>query len=195
MPKRRRAARFPTRAQPALPIGEHPSHRGEAYEVASPGPELLIPLLRRLGAGAARPIVHRRRAGRPSLRLDDEYDLQDVIEVVLRSLYPDVRREEPTPSSAGSSGRMDFHLPEVRTAVEVKVTSPARGEKQVKLELLQDFNDYRNHPTVNTLVIAIFDLAGTFENRAGFEHDLSGHRDGLEVHVLVVPWVGPRVSR
>jgi hypothetical protein len=45
------------------------------------------------------------------------------------------------------------------------------------------------------LVVAIYDLTSTFENPAGFEHDLSGVRDGLDVHVLVIPWVGPRAAK
>lgn len=171
---------------PAPTADSYPSH-----EVASPNLALLISSLRRLGTGAVRPLVNRRR-DRPGLRLDDEYDVQDVVETLLRCLYNDVRHEEPTPSSAGSSSRMDLHLREGRTAVEVKVTATGRGEGPIKREILVDINDYREHPTVDTLVVAIYDFAGTFENSAGFEHDLSGHRDGIEVRVIVVPWVGPR---
>ena len=165
---------------------------GTAHEVASPNLALLISSLRRVGAGAMRPVINRRRHDRPALRFDDEYDLQDVVEVLLRCLYNDVRQEEPTPSSAGSSSRIDLHLREGRTAIEVKVTALGRGEKQIKQEILIDINDYREHPRVDTLVVAIYDLAGTFKNPVGFEHDLGGNRDGLEVRVIVVPWVGPR---
>jgi DpnII restriction endonuclease len=166
--------------------------QGAAQEVASPNLDLLISSLRRLGSGAIKPIVERRRAGRPGFRVDDEYDMQDAVELLLRSLYNDVRQEEPTPSSAGSSSRIDLHLREGRTAVEVKVTAPGRGEGRIKEEILVDMNDYRNHPTVDTLVVVVYDLAHTFDNVAGFEHDLSGMRDGLDVRVVVVPWVGPR---
>lgn len=40
----------------------------------------------------------------------DEYDLQDLVESLLRFLYNDVRPEERTPSYAGSSSVMDFLL-------------------------------------------------------------------------------------
>src|ERR1019366_10675193 len=36
--------------------------------------------------------------------------------------------------------------------------------------------------------------AATFANPEGFESDLSENRDGLEVRVIVVPWVGRRSS-
>jgi hypothetical protein len=87
---------------------------------------------------------------------------------------------------------MDLHLREGSIAVEVKVTATGRGERQIKPELLVDINDYREHPRVETLVAVVYDLAGTFENPVGFEHDLGGMRDGLDVRVVVVPWVGPR---
>jgi hypothetical protein len=168
-----------------------PNQKPPVTEVSSPDLSLLASSLRRLGSGALRPLVHRRR-NRDGISINDEYDLQDATEMLLRSLYSDVRREEPTPSSAGSHSRMDLYLREGRTAVEVKATSPGRSEKQIKPELLTDINDYLGHPTVESLVIVIYDLANTFENPVGFEHDLSGIKDGLEVRVIVVPWVGPR---
>lgn len=168
-----------------------PSRQVPHPEVTTPNLDLLVASLRRLGMGGARPLL-RRRHNRAGLRVDDEYDVQDLVEGLLRCLYSDVRHEEPTPSSAGSSSRMDLHLREGSTAVEVKVTATGRGERQIKPELLVDINDYREHPRVEVLVAVIYDLAGTFENPVGFEHDLSGMRDGLDVRVVVVPWVGPR---
>jgi hypothetical protein len=160
-------------------------------EVVSPDIPLLLSSLRRLTMGALRPFITRRR-NHQALSFDDEYDMQDAVEVLLRTLYSDVRAEEPTPSSAGSSSRMDLHIRQASTAVEVKVTRPGRGREPVKGEILRDINDYRNHPHVRVLIVAVYDLADTFENPAGFEGDLSGQHNGLEVHVLVVPWVGPR---
>jgi hypothetical protein len=163
----------------------------EVREVASPDLNLLVWSLRRLGSGACRPLIERRK-GRVGLKVVDEYDMQDLVEFLLKSLYNDVRSEEPTPSSGGSSSKMDFHLREGRTAVEVKVTRPGRGPSQIKTELLTDINDYRGHPTVNALIAVIYDLADTFGNPFGFEHDLSGRDGSLDTVVVVVPWVGPR---
>jgi REase_DpnII-MboI len=82
-------------------------------EESIPDLKLLVSSLRRLGSGGTRPIVQRRR-GRSGIRIEDEYDLQDAVEVLLRCLFRDVRIEEPTPGSAGSSSRMDFLLKEVQ---------------------------------------------------------------------------------
>jgi hypothetical protein len=169
----------PTRAEP-LPT------EPTVTEVAEPNLELLINIFQRL-AFALRPLVDRRR-GRPGLTMQDEYDLQDAVEALLRSLFADVRPEERTPSYAGSSSTMDFLLKSERLAIEVKVTRQGRGEKQIKPELLIDMNDYKEHPNVETLVILIYDLASTFRNPAGFENDFNGRHGELDVRVLVVGW-------
>lgn len=183
----------PTAALTSLTSPEHVERDSvePSYEVTEPNIALLLSSLRRVGNGAARSLVIRRQH-RHGLQVEDEYDLQDVVEFLLKSLYNDVRREEPTPSSGGSSSRVDLHLRQGRIAVEVKVTRAGRGAKQIKTELVSDIHDYRTHPSVTKLIAVIYDLMGTFDNPVGFEHDLSSERDGLDVHVIVVPWVGPR---
>lgn len=164
-------------------------HRPGSQETTIPTVQLLAASLRRL-ASALRPLTIRRR-DRQSLAVDDEYDLQDVVESLLRSLYNDVRHEERTPSYAGSSSTIDFLLREQRVAIEVKVTRKGRSEKQIKQELLVDINDYEGHPSVETLIAVVYDLASTFDNPNGFERDLSGKRGSLTVDVLVVGWPLP----
>ena len=144
---------------------------------------LLCDTLRRLG-GALRPLRQRRR-GRDSLQIADEYDMQDIVEVILRSLYRDVRAEERNPSYAGSSSTIDFLIVDEKCAVEVKVTRPRRGEKQIKDEIIIDIENYQRHPLATTLIAVVYDLAGTFKNVGGFEDDLSGLRQSLDVHVIV----------
>ncbi len=145
--------------------------------------DLLVSMLRRVPL-AARPLILRRRSRR-AFPLDDEYDLQDIVEAVLRLTYADVRPEERTPSSAGSSSQLDFLVRGERCAVEVKVTKPGRAEKQIKPEILVDINDYQGHPNVDTLIVAVYDLSSTFSNPSGFESDLSGRHNDLEVTVVV----------
>lgn len=151
-----------------------------------PSVPLLIASLRRLAA-ALRPLV-KRRQDRSGLQIEDEYDVQDAVESMLRSLYNDVRGEERTPSYAGSSSTMDFLLKDEEVAIEVKVTRQGRLEKHVKNELLIDINDYQGHPSVRTLIAVVYDIGGTFRNPAGFENDLTGRHRDLDVKVVVVGW-------
>jgi hypothetical protein len=164
----------------------------EIEVVTIPGIGLLVSSLRRL-AFALRPLVQRRR-GRDGLTIKDEYDLQDLVESLLKSLYSDVRAEERTPSYAGASSVMDFLLKDEAVAVEVKVTAPGRLPKHIKNELLVDINDYQQHPSVRTLIAVVYDLASTFDNPTGFERDLTGWHRNIEVIVLVVGWPLPPIE-
>jgi len=160
---------------------------GITIETSEPNLALLVSSLRRLPS-ALRPLRARRRRGRDRVQMNDEYDLQDAVETALRLLVSDVRPEERSPSSAGSSSVIDFLLRKERIAVEVKVTKPGRAEKKIKQEVLVDIHDYKQHPTVDTLVIAVYDLASTFNNPVGFESDLTSCNENLDVRVVVAGW-------
>lgn len=118
----------------------------------------------------------------------NEYDLQDAVEFALRLVYDDVRPEERGPSVAGGSTTPDFLLPEVQTAVEVKVTKPGRRNNQIRDEILVDSTTYLAHPQVNRLVFVVYDLAGTIDNPPGFERDLGEPINGHLRDTLVVEW-------
>jgi REase_DpnII-MboI len=62
--------------------------------------ELLRSFLRRFHAVGRQLSI--RREGRPTLTLNDEYDVQDLLQSLLILLFDDVRREEWTPSYAAS---------------------------------------------------------------------------------------------
>ncbi|MEX2374756.1 MAG: hypothetical protein WD942_04110 [Dehalococcoidia bacterium] len=181
-------AALPKNAEHDSPVPE-PVTSPTVATVAVPTLELLIDALRRLPSATVS--LRSRRHKRPPLHIRDEYDVQDVVEFVLRGLYNDVRPEERTPSTAGSSSTIDFLLRDDAVAIEVKVTAPGRAEKQIKPELLVDIEDYQKHPDVRTLVIVVYDLASTYRNPVGFETDLTGSRGSLDVHVLVVGWTNP----
>ena len=54
--------------------------------------------------------------------IKDEYDVQDLLNALLRLNFDDVRPEEYTPSYAGSSTRVDFLLKKEKIVIEVKKT-------------------------------------------------------------------------
>ena len=66
--------------------------------------------------------LKRRHAGRETIIIQDEYDVQDLLHALLKLHFSDVRPEEWTPSYAGNSNRMDFLLKEAHIAIEVKMT-------------------------------------------------------------------------
>jgi hypothetical protein len=155
--------------------------------VKGPSTDLLVQMLRHVPA-AVRSLRVRTRVGKEPLPLADEYDLQDLTSFALRLLYRDVKAEEPAPSYGGKSTRADFLVKDLRAAVEVEVTRPGRGEREIGQEIVLDQRYYGTHPYVEGVLTVVYDLAGTFTNIAGFEKQLSGNYDGLWARTVVVQW-------
>jgi hypothetical protein len=136
------------------------------------------------------PIVARtfrkRYGGRAKFEVKDEYDVQDLMQALLAVDFEDVRREDAVPSRAGGNSRIDFLLNEEELGLELKMASPKLRAKELGVQLVTDIERYRAHPKCKTLVCLVYDPDHEIENPRGIERDLSGVRDGLEVHVLIV---------
>jgi hypothetical protein len=128
-----------------------------------------------------------RREDRPTLDVEDEYDVQDLLHSLLLLFFDDVRPEEYTPSYAGKTTRMDFLLKDESLVVEAKVTRKGLGGKEVGEQLIIDIAHYKSHPSCKTLVCLVYDPEHRISNPTGLESDLSKKTDGLTVKVFVVP--------
>lgn len=127
----------------------------------------------------------KRHADRSTLEVKDEYDAQDLYCALLRIFFADVRKEEWTPSYAGSASRIDFLLPLHKLAIELKHTRESTTQKRLGEELIVDRDKYRKHQDVRHLVCLVFDHEGYLENPRGIEADLSGYQEGLAVSVRI----------
>lgn len=126
-----------------------------------------------------------RHAGRSTLSIEDEYDVQDLFHALLLVDFEDVRDEEWTPSYAGGSSRMDFLLKQERIVIEVKKTRSGLAEREIGDELLIDIGRYKAHPDFKTLICFVYDPEGKIANPRGLETDLSKKVNELEVCVFV----------
>jgi hypothetical protein len=132
----------------------------------------------------SRPLTER-RGSRPTLSLDDEGDYQDIYHAMLRIFFRDVRPEEYAPSYAGSNSRIDFIVPEVNIAIELKDASNLT-DRDVGEQLAVDVLRYSGHPSVRHLVCLVFDYTARLRNPAGLERDLSKRHDQVGVTVRVI---------
>lgn len=124
---------------------------------------------------------------RPTIDVQDEYDVQDLIHGLLHIAFDDIRPEEWTPSYAGGSARVDFLLKRESIILEIKKTRAGLGRKEVGDQLLIDIGRYRAHPDCRTLFCFVYDPESRVSNPRGMEHDLSRITDGLAVRVFIVP--------
>lgn len=128
-----------------------------------------------------------RHNDRPTLDVNDEYDVQDLMHALLRLHFDDVRPEEWVPSYAGSASRTDFLLPEVDTVIEIKKTRPGLNARAVGEQLIVDIAKYKKHPQCRRLVCFVYDPEGRIANPVGIENDLNSAQHGIEVRVSILP--------
>lgn len=131
--------------------------------------------------------LRQRHDSRPTLEVDDEYDVQDLLHALLHLHFTDIRPEEWTPSYAGSSSRMDFLLKQEKLVIEVKKTRKGLGAKEVGEQLIVDIERYQAHPDCKALICFVYDPEGRIANPCGLENDLNGDKSGINVRVIIAP--------
>lgn len=124
---------------------------------------------------------------RPTLEVEDEYDVQDLLHCLLRLYFDDIRLEEWTPSYAGGCSRMDFLLRKESIVIETKKTRNTLGQRELVDQLIVDIERYQKHPSCKTLICFIYDPEERISNPNGIESDLNRQQGDLSVKVLIAP--------
>lgn len=83
-----------------------------------------------------------RYSNRETIYINDEYDVQDLFQGILRLFVNDVRPEDFVPSYAGGNSRTDFYLPQYETCIETKMIRNGLDDKKVGEELSIDITRY-----------------------------------------------------
>lgn len=116
--------------------------------------------------------LSRRYNSRETIRISDEYDVQDLLHSLLKLHFDDIRAEEWTPSYAGGSKRMDFLLDDNQIVIEVKKTRPSLKDKEIGEQLIVDIANYKNHSKCSQIYCFVYDKDGYVRNPRGLEKDL-----------------------
>jgi hypothetical protein len=128
-----------------------------------------------------------RHAGRNTIDVQDEYDVQDLLHALLKLDFDDIRKEEWSPSYAGGSSRMDFLLKSEQIVVEVKKTRPGLGDKELGKQLIEDKAKYQVHPDCKKLICFTYDPDGRIINPKGIQNDLNQDTDKFKVLIVIKP--------
>ena len=131
--------------------------------------------------------LRNRHNDRPTLDINDEYDVQNLFHSLLTLYFDDIRPEEWTPSYAGGASRVDFLLPEINTIIEVKKTRQSLSTKDLGEQLIVDIAKYKKHPQCMRLISFIYDPEGRVANPRGIEADLSNCDSDIDVQTIIVP--------
>ncbi len=129
-----------------------------------------------------------RYSNRTTVKIKDEYDVQDLVHALLKLHFDDIRPEEYTPSYAGTTSRTDFLLKPQQVMVEVKMTRKNLGQKEVTNQLIIDKERYKTHQDCKHLVCFVYDPTNKIKNPHAVESDVAQYGDGLlPVTVIVSP--------
>jgi hypothetical protein len=123
---------------------------------------------------------------RPEFTIKNEFDVHYLLNGLLQIHFDDIRKEESSPSNAGSNSRLDFVLKREGIIIEVKLLSKNTSYKKIADELLIDILRYKSYPSCRDLVIFIYNNGGFIPNKYGFITDLVDHSTNeLGVHVII----------
>ena len=121
---------------------------------------------------------------RETIKIEDEYDVQDLLHALLLLYFDDVRAEEWTPSYAGKSARMDFLLKNERVVIEVKKTRAGLADKELGDQLIIDVDRYKVHPDCERLICFVYDAEGRIGNPNGLMADLNNQHKGFATVII-----------
>lgn len=128
-----------------------------------------------------------RHNNRDTLRVEDEYDIRDLLHALLILDYDDIRPETWTPDYAGGSSRIDFHLKLEKIVIEAKMACDGFTAGELGEQLRVDVQKYQQYPDCGTLICFVYDPKRCIANPRGIENELSGDIDELTVRVIIAP--------
>lgn len=119
-----------------------------------------------------------RHDNRETLRINDEYDVQDLLHALLAMFFDDVANEEWNPSEGASPSRGDFLLLDNGTIIEAKTTLKRNGtsraiRKKLEEELNNDLMQYSRHPKCKRIYLFVYDPQKKIKKHTTFERGVS----------------------
>lgn len=139
---------------------------------------------------AVKKIIGNRRKGHPEFEINDEYDVQDILYVIIKSIFPNMRDEDSIPKVGGKSTKIDLILRDEKILVEVKMIKEKDANETHFIEQLKvDFESYHKCVWLEKLFCFVYDPFKKTRDISNF-NDLNGKRTKGEhnynVEVIVV---------
>ena len=131
--------------------------------------------------------LRQRSDDRPTLEVEDEVDVQDVLRSVLCAQFDNIHTEVWNPSYANGMSRTDLVLKPEGIVIVVKKTKQGIGAKTLIDQLGVDIQRYLAHPLCETLICFVYDPEGRIGNPAALQAGLLRHTNGRRVEIIVSP--------
>lgn len=129
-----------------------------------------------------------RRKGKVILEISDEYDVQDILYVMLKGAFSTLQYEDPTPKDGLISARADFIISDLGTYIETKYISEKGKEKDIQDECLLDIQKYGIQENCQKIVFFVYDPNKCIDNQFAFKASLEKNRsiEGKDIEVITL---------
>lgn len=131
--------------------------------------------------------LRQRREDRPTLEVEDEHDVRDVLNSLLSLEFESVSTEEWTPRYGRNSKRRDLVLQREHIVIVVIKTKPGLGAKEVVDQLATDSDHYASHRSCQTLFCFVYDPEGRIGDPQRLEAQLTSPGGDPAIELLVAP--------
>ncbi|MBX3331963.1 MAG: hypothetical protein KF722_16270 [Nitrospira sp.] len=128
-----------------------------------------------------------RRDYRPTLEVDDDYDLQDLLCALLKVEFDEVATDEWTPPYTGGAPRTTLLVNRDQIAVVAKKTRSGLTTKELADQVAADAAYYRTQGRCSTLFCFLYDPEGRIGSPKRLETTLTSVSEHCRVEVLVAP--------
>jgi hypothetical protein len=128
-----------------------------------------------------------RKDYRPTLEVEDDHDLQDLLCALLKVEFDEVGIEEWTPPYGQGAPSRGFLVNHDHITVVAKKTRPGLTTKEVAEQIASDSAYFGSRSTCRTLFCFIYDPEGRIGSPKRLETDLTSVSDRYTIEVLVAP--------
>ena len=140
--------------------------------------DIIIGILKEFN-NSIKSVTLKRRKDHDKYKIKDEYDVQDLLHVILKSIFPKVTPEENTPQVGGKTERADFIFKEFGIILEIKMIKDSdKDEKEFIKQIKIDIESYyRYNPKY--MIFFIYDPQNKTVDRNHF-FDLQGRTKKMD---------------
>ncbi len=128
-----------------------------------------------------------RKDYRPTLEVDDDHDLQDLLCALLKMEFDEVSTDEWTPPYTGGAPRTTLLVNRDQIAIVAKKTGPGVTTKELADQVTADSAYYRAQGRCATVFCFMYDPEGRIGSPKRLETTLTSVSEHCRVEVLVAP--------
>lgn len=141
-------------------------------------------------SNAIQKIIKNRRKDHPNFIIEDEYDVQDILYVILKAVFPNLRDEDAIGKVGGKTTKIDLIIREEKILIEVKMIKEKDSNETHFIEQLKvDIESYHECKWLRKLFCFVYDPYKKTRDISNF-NDLNGERTksghNFNVEVIVV---------